>query len=259
MSENASEGAAPDQAGGTVEKVASDLGWRAALPDNLKNHDMVKNYTKPGDLVQDYIKTKQEAGKLTKIPDEQATDEEKASFYEKLGYPKDGKYGFQRPEDMPENLFDKDAVSEFEKMSSGLRLTKAQAEGLYKWYNTYTNQKFQGMTNAQSKANEAAIAALKQEWQGDSFDKNVSIASRAFREVCGSEVGKSFEEFVNTREVDGVKLGNHPLFLKYFYELGKSVLEDSASIRKSGLNAGDEKDEDAVALKMFPSMAKKGG
>lgn len=255
MSENASEGGqSPDQAG-TSKEVVNTGTWRDALTNDLKNHELIKDFQKPSEAIQDYIKVKGELAQSVKIPDEQATDEEKASFYEKLGYPKDGKYGFQRPEDMPENLFDKDAVSEFEKVSSGLRLTKAQAEGLYKWYNTYTNQKFQGMTNAQSKANEAAIAALKQEWQGDSFDKNVSIASRAFREVCGSEVGKSFEEFVNTREVDGVKLGNHPLFLKYFHELGKSVLEDSASIKKANPDALAERDEDAVALKMFPSMA----
>ena len=253
MSENESDGVTPDQASGTVVKAASDLGWRAALPDDLKNHDMVKSYTKPGDLVQDYIKIKQEAGKLARIPDEQATDEEKTSFFEKLGYPKDGKYGFQKPEGIPDNAFDTEALSGFEKMAGDLRLTKSQAEGLYNWYNTYVGKKLQGVTSAASEAMES----LKQEWAGDSFDKNVSIASRAFKEVCSSEVGTAFTEFINTREVDGLKLGNHPLFLKYFYELGKSVLEDSASVKKAQIDTSGAKDEDAIAAKMFPSMVSK--
>lgn len=254
MEVSASEGVQPPNQAVESRSVVNTGTWRDALPNDLKNHDMVKNYTKPGDLVQDYIKTKQEAGKLTKIPDEQATDDEKMAFFEKLGYPKDGKYGLQRPENIPEDRFDTEAASGFEKVAGDLKLTKSQAESLYNWYNDFSGQRLKAMEAASS----AAIESLKQEWQGDSFAKNVSIASRAFKEVCATEVGTAFEEFVNTKEVDGVKLGNHPLFLKYFYELGKSVLEDSASIRKSGLNVDGEKDEDAIAAKMFPSMVKKG-
>ena len=248
-------GETPEQA---VDKtVATTHSWRDALPSDLKNHDLVKDFSKPGDIVRDYIRVKTEAGSLAKIPGEGASEDDRNSFYEKIGYPKDGKYGLQRPENIPEEQFDNAAMTEFEKVSGSLRLSKSQVEGLYNWYNKFSTDRLSGIESATKQATESAISTLKQEWQGDSFDKNVKIATRAFREVGGGELGKSFEEFVNTKVVDGVKLGNHPLFLKYFHALGKSVLEDSGSVQGGAASAADEMDDAAIARKMFPSMVAK--
>ena len=68
-----------------VTPGASDLGWRAALPDDLKNHELIKNFTKPGDAIRDYVTVKQEAAKMLKIPDDQAPEDVKNEFYAKLG------------------------------------------------------------------------------------------------------------------------------------------------------------------------------
>ena len=246
-----------DQA--VVGKEVSNTGtWRDALTNDLKNHELIKNYQKPSEAIQDYIKVKGELAQAVKLPGEKATDDEKNAFYEKIGYPKDGKYGLQRPESISEEQFDPTILSEFEKVSGSLRLSKAQAEGLFNWYNKASSDRLGGIAAATKEAGDALLASLKQEWPGDSFDKNVNIAARAFREIGSGELGKSFEEFVNTKVVDGLKLGNHPLFLKYFHALGKAVLEDSGSVKRDeSFGHGGIDDNDAIARKMFPSMVAK--
>jgi len=83
------------------------LGWRAALPDEWKNHDFVKTYQKPGDFVKSAFEIAQDRDGLkarldNSIPKltDQSTDAEKAAYYAAIGRPdKPEGYGIKKPAD----------------------------------------------------------------------------------------------------------------------------------------------------------------
>ena len=258
-----SEGTTPNQGTGTDGKgIESELGWRAALPDDLKNHDLVKGYTKPGDAIRDYVKIKGESAGYIKPLTEQSTPEEKAAYFTKLGRPeKPEGYEFTKPEGLPEEMFNPKLAGDFAQFLYDKGAPKSLAQDIYKWYNqmvvdsskTVKDQEAQEAVVEKQKTEEA-VNKLKNEWVGDKFEVNKAVAVEAFRKfkIDGAE------ELIKNAKLDGVALGDHPIFLKWFYEIGKLTKDDSALIRNEG--SGDPNiSEDAQAAKMFPSMVKKAG
>lgn len=239
----------PDQ-GLLADDVKSDessLGWRAALPDDLKNHDMVKGFTKPGDAIRDYVKVKGESAGLIKIPTDQSTAEEKEAFLSKLGRPENAeKYDLKRPDGLTDENYNPQLENGFRQQAFENGLSSSQAAKLYGWYNDMA------MKSQQSdKANtEAEINKLKDEWSGDKFKTNTAIASAAFKKFS-----KDDGKFLDTK-INSIAIGNHPQFLKLFYEIGKLTQDDSALIRREGSGGQDSTDE-SKARTMFPSMIKK--
>ena len=138
---------------------------------------------------------------------------------------------------------------------------KSLAQDIYKWYNqmvmdsskTVKDQEAQEAVVEKQKTEEA-VNKLKNEWVGDKFEANKAIAVQAFNKfkIEGAE------GLLKNAKLDGVALGDHPIFLKWFYEIGKLTKDDSALIRKEGGGAPNIS-EDAQAAKMFPSMVKKAG
>ena len=70
------------------------LGWRAALPNEFKEHEFVKTFTKPGDFVKTALEIKTERDTLNaKLasaifkPSDKATPEEITAFHKSLGVP----------------------------------------------------------------------------------------------------------------------------------------------------------------------------
>jgi hypothetical protein len=255
----------PNQGNNTdVRAGESELGWRAALPDDLKNHDFVKSFTKPGDAIRDYVRVKQESASYIKPLTEQSTPEEKAAFYTKLGRPESpDKYDFKRPEGIPDNAYSPELEAEFRKFVFEKGLSKQAATDIYNWY----NEKVKGSISAMSakeasdaettrQATEAAVDKLRGEWKGDAFDTNKAIAVKAFK--LFTKGNEEAARIVETAKVDGVQLGNHPVFLKLFHEIGKLTSNDSALLKNEGMSSPVLSQEEQAG-KMFPSMVKKAG
>lgn len=234
-----------DQTNNNSNPGASDLGWRAALPDDLKNHELIKNFTKPGDAIRDYVTVKQEAAKMLKIPDDQAPEDVKNEFYAKLGRPENpDKYELAKPDELPDSMYDKELAKDYAKTVFDLGLPKQKAQQLYSWY----NNKIIAQIKQQKQATENLLETLKQEpdWQGDNFKKNVDIAHNAWKQIADGDD----KNFVDNAIVDGVKLGDHPKFLKLFKKLGSKISDDTALQRGGGSGQVDTSEE-AIAARMF--------
>ena len=175
--------------------VTESLGWRAGLPDDLKQNEAFTNFKTVGEFGKDYLAVKAKAteleGKLgdyvPKLPDN-ATDEDRNLYFDALGRPK-------QPSEYELDGEDKNAP-EWNQWSRGLLhsagLTKAQA----KIMNAGFNQKVQAMVDAHNASVQAEVKAsetkLRSEW-GDKFDTNVELAKRLYQKYGEGEFDKAFD------------------------------------------------------------------
>ncbi len=172
----------------------TSLGWRAGLPDDLKTNADLVNYKTVGDFTKDALSWKNKSTELEtkmadyvpKLPDD-ATDEDKALYYDALGRPKEAKeYEFDgEDKNAPEwtNFW----KGEF----YGLGLTKAQAKQLSgKW-----NTQMQAMVKAHNDALTAEYAKAEKELRtelGDKYDTSVELAKRMIQKHTGTEYDTAF-------------------------------------------------------------------
>ena len=148
------------------------------------------------------------------------TDDERSTVYGKLGRPDEAsKYEIASPEGYEVNQVMQDS---FKELAFAQGLSQNQIQALSDWHSG--NE----MTGAAS-ASEASAAtllqaqdSLKTEW-GQSYDQNATIAVRA----AGEFLNEGDKEFINTAKIDGVPIGEHPMFLKMFNNIGKGMMETS--------------------------------
>ena len=252
----------PDQAV-VVDKTAdANLGWRAALSDDLKQHPLIKDYQKPSEAIRDLVAFKESEGRKLLIPDmEKATAAEKAAYYAKLGRPeKPEGYEFTKPEGLPDEMFDAKLAGTFAQFLYERGAPKSLAQDIYKFYNQMVMDGSKSLKDqeaqkeaAEKQVTEAAINKLKDEWKGDKFTENTSIAVEAFKKFANEDSSK----FIETAKIDGIPLGNHPQFLKLFCEIGKLTKDDSALLRKEGGGSSDLDSDADKAARMYPEMISK--
>ena len=199
------------------------LGWRSALPDEYKEHEFVKTFTKPGDFVKSALEIKTEHDALkTRLegaifkPDDKATPEQREAFYRSLGKPdKATEYEFPKADGAEH---DPEMVKWAQEAFHAANLNKEQAQAIGKAWDGFID----GMVTADKEAKEKAItdteAKLKTEWMGD-YDKNVELSKRAFKKFADQELIAFLEE---------TGMGNAPLLTKVFANIGKAMGDDTS-------------------------------
>ena len=229
--------------------------WMASLPDAYKQHEGFAQFKEPSEAWAKFDALLKAEGSMVTIPGEGAKPEEVAAFYSKLGRPEnvDG-YKITKPADLPEGIpYDPAIEAEFKKFAHAQNLTASQAEKLYGWYYGLVKNGHASEQARLEKAQGEAIDKLKTDW-GAKFDGNKEIAIRAFKSFGNEETAALLE-----KQIDGVKLGDHPAFIKWFHSIGTKIMDDKATFGKDGGAGGDtvEAQERKRAEQMFPSMTKK--
>ena len=192
----------------TEPAASTPPGWVAGLPDPLKTNEAITKFKTVGDFANDYLATSTKAADLEarvansipKLKDD-ATDKERAEFYEALGRPKQpSEYEFEGE--------DKNApewTNHWKQVSHELGLTKAQAKQL--------SAKFNAQMASMVEAHNAKIAGeittatekLKSEW-GDKYDTNVELAKRVYQKHIGTEFDKDFDAGTGTTRLATIRL-----------------------------------------------------
>lgn len=213
------------------KKAAGQAGtadWRASIEDK-KLRDHAGRFTSPGDLTKAHLDLRKELSAAIRIPGEDATDEQKAEFREKLGVPKDiAGYQIAAPEGTPEELApDGETVQSFLQAVHPEGATPGTVNAAVNWFYQYLADGAEAKENAEKKATDEGIAALKKEFGGDeAYKAETAGASRAARAFGGDD----FVKFLETTEVGGVKLTNHPAFIKPFAVIGRRMSEDGIHV-----------------------------
>jgi len=252
MNDQLSDQGTGDQ--GNQNNDGNDLGWRSALPDNLKNHDYVKDFTKPGDAIQAFVDLKTEAGSMLRIPGENATDDERSAFLNKLGRPENpDAYTLTKPENMPEGLYSEDTEKVFRTVFHEAGLNDTSAQKLWGKYHEMAMEGHKIQAQKEKEASEKAVNDLRDIWTGDKFNQNVETAHRAFSGLFEkAEDQEAAKAFLAETKVGNLEIGNHPMFLKLFHRVGSIVGDDSMNFGRGVVDGSGMTDEEA-AQKRFPN------
>jgi hypothetical protein len=175
--------------------AAESLGWRAGLPDDLKQNEAFVPYKTVGDFAKSHLETVAKVTELNKkledyvpkLPDD-ASDEEKGLYYDALGRPKQAsEYEFDGE--------DKNAPewTNFWKQSlHGLGLTQTQAKSLSTLFNGQMQQMVDAHNNQIRTEQAAAEQKFKSEY-GDKYPETIELAKRMWAKYGEGEFDKAFE------------------------------------------------------------------
>ena len=171
------------------------LGWRAGLPDDLKQNEAFQNFKTVGEFAKHHLEsTAKLADAETKLKDfiprlpDDASDEEREVFFSELG----------RPETASEYEFDgedKNApewTSHWKEQFHSLGLTKDQAKRLSAAWNSQLQQMVEAHNASIQAEQKDAESKLRTEL-GDKFDTNVELAKRMWTKYGDGEFDKAFE------------------------------------------------------------------
>lgn len=213
---------APEPKGADPEPNQDD--WRAAIKDEGVRK-FADKFTSPADMAADAFKARQAASRSIQRPGKDATDEEMAAFHKALGVPeKAGDYKAAIPDDLPDHLrpANDDALNDYRDFAHANNFTQEQFDANLKWYFSNLVKNEADLTQSLNSAQEDTMKALQKEWGGDR-DRNIELAVRAAEELGGQD----FLSFVDSVTVDGVRLGDHPDFLRPFAKMGRLMAEDN--------------------------------
>ena len=213
--------APPSQATQTAPQGAEGDVWYTSLPE--QERASAERFQKPDDLWKSYRELEKWKGsqdKIQKLP-ENATDDERQSFYKELGVPELDKYQLKLEEELAKS--DKPIPEGEKKLLDGLKETAQkngimpdQLDAVMRELRTQTSQL--GSLEEQRYQEEAtkAIEAFKQEPDFAKTTQAANVASEAF---INEEAKAHFKE--------QSYLGD-PKFIKFLAEVGKGMKEDSA-------------------------------
>lgn len=225
------------------------LGWRAGLPDDLKQNEAFLPFKTVGDFGKDYLAVKSKAADLEKkigdyvpkLPDN-ASDEDRNLYFDALGRPKTATdYEFDGE--------DKNApewTNHWKQQFHSLGLTKAQAKTL----STAWNKQMQAMVDAHNTSikNEMTAAETKLRSElGDKYDTNVELAKRMWTKYGEGEFDKAFANGNSSYRATTIRM-----LLKFASLTG----EDRSPQGGTGPGAG--KQVSFIAYDKSPAPPKKG-
>ncbi len=191
--------------------------WVTDLPEDLKGNATLGKFDSVAALAKGYIGLESLQGNSVRIPDENATAEERGKFFEKLGQPatKEG-YEVAIAESLGQTSED---VDNFRKEVHALNLTKAQAEKLWRWsVDTATNKMNMALAKIQKdKADALATLQRPDQWGADT-DANLALVNTVAMRFGGEELLTLMRE---------TRIGDDPIMLKAWLAVGKQMSEDT--------------------------------
>lgn len=192
-------------------------GWKERIPEEIRNEKIFDTVTDlPGmaKKLSHYVRT---FGKdKVVIPSETSPDSEWEEFFKASGRPEtvDG-YKFEKSVEVPDEMWDKDFVSEFLQGAHKLGINQKQLDYL----NEIENKRILAGKEAQKTAEEqefkTADEALRKIW-GDAYDERAHLAKRVIFDTNKDEA---------KREAILDKVGNDPVILEWVAELGTKLVE----------------------------------
>lgn len=227
--------AAPPLLTGAAAPVDGTSGARDWLPEAYRANPMFKDIPDVAALAKGFENSQRLVGAdkatVLRMPAD-GDDAAMAALFTQLGRPeKPEGYEFAKlPGDLIEGV-EPAARAEFHKLG----LSAKQASGVMALYGGQVTAA-EAARLAKADAVEAAVERdLKAEW-GAAFEDRLHSANRAISEIGGKPLG----ELMQTVMADGTRLGQHPLLIKAWAEIGKRIGEPSTLRGGSGVSGGGQ-------------------
>lgn len=210
------------------QKLAADLlnrDWTADLPDDLK--ETGKRFTSKADAVRainDFRKRESQV----RVPGKNATPEEIATYHKAIGIPENPEdYEFS---DLPEGLELTEEVkasrAEWGKHFHKLGIPKEAAKEISRLANEESLRELKAVKEADEAFVKQQEAALRSEWKGEEYDRNKTLANRAFTELA-SRTGLKLDDLTKIETKDGRFLMDRAEIVRMFAAIGREMSEGS--------------------------------
>lgn len=199
--------------------------WTADLPDDLK--ETGKRFTSKADAVRainDFRKRESQV----RVPGKNASPEEIAAYHKAIGIPeKPEDYEFP---DLPEGLELTDQIKEaraaWGKRFQSLNIPKEAAKELSRLANEDAIRDLTAQKAADKAFAESQEAALRNEWKGEEYERNKTLANRAFEELA-NRTGLKIEDLARIETKDGRFLMDRAEMVRMFAAIGREMAEGS--------------------------------
>lgn len=196
--------------------------WMQQLPEEMRNDaalsKQLAKFQKIGDMAKSYSELETKLGKSLIKPAEDASDEEKQKFFEKLGKPTTAE-GY--------SIKDENAAA-FKEIAYKNNLTDAQAVSLYEQFKSIGEGAIKAQQeNLQKQAN-ATTEALKKEY-GNHYGEKIEMLRRGVETYGGQELGNLLKE-------SGL-LANETI-VRMFIKLGEQSSEAGTAAKTTGKAEG---------------------
>lgn len=198
--------------------------WRSDLPEDLRK--TAERFNSKADAVR-AIESFRKRESQVRVPGKNATEEEIAAYRKAVGIPeKPEGYEFgdlQDGKDLTDDI--KASRKEWGKRFHDLGIPKDAAKALSKMVSDDQQKYLAAQVEADKEFSKAQEDALRGEWKGD-FDKNKTLANRAFKEVA-ERAGLSLDDLRKIETKDGRFLMDRAEVVKLFSIIGREMAEGS--------------------------------
>jgi hypothetical protein len=218
----AAAGAAGDNGAGKATTPSAD-DWRSDLPDDLK--ETANRFASKADALR-AIENMRKRESQVRVPGKNATPEEIATYQKAIGIPeKPELYEFP---DLPEGMELTDQVkasrAEWSQRFHGLGIPKETAKALSKLVNEDAMRDAAAQVQADKDFATKQEQALRNEWKGDDYERNKTLANRAFSELA-NRTGLKLDELTKIETKDGRFLMDRADIVRMFATIGREMAE----------------------------------
>lgn len=211
-----------DQSTETTETTEAPTWFNGIEDEKLQAH--AKRFASPQDIVEAHLDLRKQLSKAIVPAGKDATDEQKAAFHKSMGVPEKAEdYKVELPEEVPEELApDAETLQSYLETAHAAGATPEMVQNSVAWFYNFIAQGSQARARAEKEAIEGALSGLKKEFGGEEeFKRRANQAFRAAQKYGGDE----FKEFLETHQADGIRLADHPAFIKPFAKIGARMSE----------------------------------
>ena len=206
----------------TIKTEQSD--WRAGIPDDLK--PIADRFTSREDAIR-AIQSFQKRDGQVRVPGKDAKPEEIAAYHKAIGVPdKPEAYEFFVPEGATVTDDMKANQVEWGKRFQAMGIGKDAAKKLSQFVSEDGKRYQDSLISADKTFAEQQEAALRSEWKGDDYDRNKTLANKAFRDLAG-KTGLNVEALTQIETKDGRFLMDRAEIIRMFAAIGREMSEGS--------------------------------
>ena len=240
---NIGEGNPPNQGAGSGNNGngsgaggAATTSWLDTLPDDIKKDPSLASFKDPSSLAKSWVNAQKMIGAdKVVIPGDNASDEEKAAFYAKIGRPESAdKYAFKLPDGQKMDPTFEKGLREVAHKNG---LTSAQLQGLVDWHSGAAKAAIEAQQVAQTNQLRDELKSYAEKLGGDEkYKARVEEARVAVRSLASPEL-KEF--LVKTG------MGSRPEMIELFASLHK-MMSDGKVRDGTGVAFQDQMDPVAI-------------
>ena len=213
----------------TSEPEPSATSWR----DGITDPDLRKQAERFGsqdDVFRSMLDLRKKLSNAIVPPGKDASEDDIAAYRKRVGIPESpDKYDIPVPEGYEPTEADNEFRSAVSQTFHQLGLTADQAKGIGSWWNEVQAKNKEAEQQAHATYAQQQQEALRKEWAGDEYDKNIDIAARGAK-VYAEKAGIDFEALRQIKTEDGQYLLDRADMVKMFNAIGRETGEDTIGV-----------------------------